>query len=90
MLMRLGSLLFIVPAVLLIAFYWMDMSAANACTEQGLYFDTDTQQCTSQTTQVTPYYARHTLMVNVMILLSLVGALAMTWGMLIKGMQRDS
>lgn len=69
MLIRIGALLFALPAVLLLVLYGMDMGSVPEAGDPA---------------EVT-YYARHPVLVNLGLLLSTAGGLLMSWGMLIKG-----
>jgi len=86
--LRYGSLLFALPGLLLLTLYGLEMSAVTDCSQSGGFYNFDSGDCASEPQPQSTYYARHTLFVNLMMLLSLVGALAMTWGMLLKGMTR--
>ncbi|WP_419812957.1 hypothetical protein [Bacterioplanoides sp.] len=86
--LRYGSLLFAVPGLLLLVLYGLEMSAVTDCLQQSGSYNFETQTCSEQPQPQSTFYARNTLMVNLMLLLSLLGALAMTWGMLLKGMTR--
>jgi len=89
MLMRYGSLLFALPAVILIIAFGLELMSAGACTDTGMHYDFNSGTCTEEAVAQLSYYQRHPLFINSMLLLSLAGALAMTWGMIVKGMQSD-
>lgn len=88
--MKWGSALFSLPVIVLLCQYGWEMSLVTECTESGLYFDFNQSECTeNEPLSPNPYYARNTVWVNVMMLVSLTGALLMTWGMVKKGMTRE-
>ncbi|MCY0964256.1 hypothetical protein [Parathalassolituus penaei] len=70
MLIRLGALIFALPALALLVLYGLELG------------DEASASITST------YYSRHPLLVNLGLLISTIGALAMCWGMLIKGPSR--
>ncbi|WP_320818731.1 hypothetical protein [Thalassolituus sp.] len=90
MLLRLGSLLFALPALILLVLYGLEMSAVSDCTQLGGIYNFDTAECGTEAIAQTSYYMRHSGLVNGMMLLSVGGALAMSIGMLIKGMAQQA
>lgn len=88
MLLRYGALLFILPSMALLLLYGLEMSDATVCTENGSYYNPQTQRCEDSPVSYPSYYQRHPLRVNLMLLLSTIGAMMMTWGMLLKHQQR--
>lgn len=90
MLLRLGSLLFALPALILLVLYGIEMSAISDCTQLGGIYNFETATCGSEAIEQTSYYTRHSGLVNGMMLLSVLGALAMSLGMLIKGMAQQA
>jgi hypothetical protein len=86
--LRIGALLFALPGILLLTLYGLEMSALNDCKELGQSLDFNSGQCSNAEQQYSSYYQRHALFVNLMMLASLIGALMMTWGMMVKGMTR--
>lgn len=87
--MRWGSILFTLPAVVLLCQYGWEMSLVSDCMELGLGYDFSAQQCADlDPISQPPFYARNTLWVNGMLLVSVVGSLMMTWGMIQRGMTR--
>lgn len=88
MLMRIGSLVFALPGILLLVLYGLELSTATDCQQQGLFFDALSGQCVSTEPAFSTFYMRHTLLVNLMMLVSVAGAMAMIWGMLLRGMAR--
>ena len=90
MLMRIGSLMFAIPVVVLLVAYSIDMSYITDCEQQGLYYSPASGECSSDKDALTTYYSRHTILVNLSILLATIGSLVMTWGMILKGLTRPS
>ncbi|ASP40722.1 hypothetical protein CHH28_19510 [Bacterioplanes sanyensis] len=88
--LRYGALLFALPGILLLSLYGLEMSAINDCKELGLQLDLASGQCSEQVQQHSSYYQRHATFVNLMMLVSIVGALMMTWGMMVRGMTRPN
>ena len=88
--LRLGSLLFAVPGILLLTLYGIEMSAVADCSQSGGFYDVINGVCADQEQVRTSYYQRHSTLVNLMMLLSVIGTFAMVWGMLIKGTTRPA
>lgn len=88
MLMRLGSVLFALPAIVLLVLYGIELSAVSDCADQGLLYDYVTNSCTDQKTEQSSYYHRHSTFVDLALLLSVFGSMLMIWGMMVKGMTR--
>jgi len=86
--LRAGSLLFAVPGIILLVLYGLEMSAMTDCTQSGGYYDFMQQACSDTEQPFSSYYQRHALLVNLMLLLSVAGAFAMMWGMILRGMSR--
>ena len=88
--MRWGSIIFSIPVILLLSLYGWELSAVNECIDQGLSYSFDLETCIDQKQDVrSPYYARHTFLVNSMLLLSVLGSFMMTAAMIQRGMKRD-
>jgi hypothetical protein len=88
--MRWGSIIFSVPVILLLSLYAWELSIVTECIDQGLSYDFSLEKCVTGAQNIqTPYYARHTLFVNMMLLMSVIGSAMMTAGMIQRGMQRD-
>ena len=88
--MRWGSIIFSVPVILLLSLYAWELSIVTECIDQGLSYDFSLEKCVPGAQNIqTPYYARHTLFVNMMLLMSVIGSAMMTAGMIQRGMQRD-
>ncbi|OUS40754.1 hypothetical protein A9R00_04445 [Oleispira antarctica] len=88
--MRWGSIIFSLPAILLLSLYGWELSSVNDCIDQGLSYNFELEQCIDGKQDIrSPFYARHTFFVNSMLLLSVVGSIMMTVAMIQRGMQRD-
>ena len=89
--MRWGSMLFALPVVVLLCQYGWEMSLVTNCLEQELGYDFGLERCAEvDPISQPPFYARNTLWVNSAMLVSVVGSLMMTWGMIQKGMTRGN
>lgn len=82
MLTRIGSFIFAAPGILLLVLYGIELSAITDCQQQGLFYDAVTAQCRADAPAFSTFYMRHSLMVNLNLLLATVGAVLMTLGML--------
>ena len=88
--MRWGSIIFSVPVILLLSLYAWELSIVTECIDQGLSYDFGLEKCVEGAQNIqTPYYARHTIFVNAMLFMSVLGSAMMTAGMIQRGMQRD-
>lgn len=88
--MRWGSIVFSLPVILLLSLYGWELSVVTECITKDLSYDFSSEQCVSGVQNIqTPYYARHTVLVNLMLLLSVIGSVMMTVAMIQRGMQRD-
>jgi hypothetical protein len=88
--MRWGSIIFSLPVILLLSLYGWELSIVNDCIDQGLSYDFNLEQCVQgEQSFQSPYYARHTAWVNIMLLLSVLGSIMMTIAMIQRGMKRD-
>jgi hypothetical protein len=88
--MRWGSIIFSLPVILLLSLYAWELSIVTECIDQGLSYDFSSEKCVpGQQNIQSPYYARHTILVNMMLLMSVLGSVMMTAGMVKRGMQRD-
>jgi hypothetical protein len=88
--MRWGSIVFSLPVILLLSLYGWELSAVTECIDQGLSYDFALEKCvTGEQNIQTPYYARHTVFVNLMLLMSVLGSVLMTVAMIQRGMQKD-
>ncbi|MDK2778759.1 MAG: hypothetical protein KYX62_13965 [Pseudomonadota bacterium] len=86
--LRAGSILFALPAIVLLSLYGIEMSAMTDCSQSGGHYDFIRQVCSASEQPAISYYQRHTLLVNLMMLVSVAGTFAMVWGMLLHGMSR--
>ena len=88
--MRWGSIIFSLPVILLLSLYGWELSTVNDCIDQGLSYSFDLETCIDEKQDFqSPYYARHTFLVNSMLLLSVLGSIMMTVAMIKRGMSRD-
>lgn len=88
--MRWGSIVFSVPVILLLSLYGWELSIVNECLDQGLSYDFTKELCVEGSQDYkSPYYARHTIWVNSMLLLSVIGSMMMTMAMIKRGMQSN-
>lgn len=81
MLMRISTILFAVPGIILLILYGIELSAITQCQESGLFYDTTLKQCIEQQPPFSSFYMRHTLFVNAMLIISTISALIMTISM---------
>ncbi len=88
--MRWGSIIFSLPAILLLSLYGWELSTVNDCIDQGLSYSFELSTCIEGKQDVSsPFYARYTFLVNGMLLLSVVGSIMMTAAMIQRGMVRN-
>ncbi|MBL4799181.1 MAG: hypothetical protein JKY50_17365 [Oleispira sp.] len=88
--MRWGSIIFSLPVILLLSLYGWELSGVNDCIDQGLSYSFELEKCLEGKQDIrSPFYARHTLFVNGMLLLSVLGSVLMTVDMIQRGMKRD-
>lgn len=88
--MRWGSIIFSLPVILLLSLYGWELSTVNECIDQGLSYSFELESCIDEKQNVrSPYYARHTLFVNSMLLLAVLGSVMMTVAMIKRGMVRN-
>ena len=88
MLMRLGALFFAVPGIILLICYGLELSAITECQQQNLFYDIATGVCTDIKQPFSSFYMRNAWLVNLMMLISVLGGMAMLWGMVLRGMTR--
>lgn len=84
MLLRFGSILFAVPGIILLVLYGIELSAATECQQMGLFYNAITGICEETQPVFSTFYLRHTLLVNSMLLVAVVGTVMMTLGMIKK------
>ncbi len=82
MLTRIGSLIFAAPGIFLLVLYGVELAAITECQQQGLFYNALTSQCQADAPAFSTFYMRHSLMVNLNLLLATLGAVIMTLGML--------
>ena len=81
MITRIGVIFFTIPCVILLALYGIELSAATDCQQVGQFYDALSKQCVDQKPAFTSFYLRNTYLVNLMLLASSLGAIAMIIGM---------
>lgn len=83
--LRVGLILLIVPSLLLMLVFFLDQSAVDACLDQGGSYDYLKEQCDMENTHpFVPLIARHPLLINGTMLLSVIGLLMCMKGLLWK------
>lgn len=82
MLMRISSIVFAVPGIILLVFYGLELSAISQCQELGQFYDAITKECIANEPPFSSFYMRHSGWVNGLLSLACVGALAMCYAML--------
>lgn len=88
MLIRIGSIVFVIPVILLLVVYSLDMSSISDCLTQDMTYDPDTDTCIEGSEYPPTFYTRHPILVNLSLVASIIGTLVMTWGMILKGPSR--
>ncbi|MBM94448.1 MAG: hypothetical protein CMI09_01160 [Oceanospirillaceae bacterium] len=88
MLIRIGSIVFVIPVILLLVVYSLDMSAISDCLAQDMTYDPDADTCVAGSEYPPTFYTRHPMLVNLSLVASIIGTLVMTWGMILKGPSR--
>ena len=68
MLTRYGSLLFALPAIILIVAFGFELMSAGQCTDAGLHYDYTSGTCIEEAVPQLSYYQRNTVFINVMLL----------------------
>jgi len=83
--LKLGLLLLILPGVVLMAVFWNELSAVNACLSAGGSFDYINQLCDKQVNQpFIPFAERNPLLVNITMLMSTLGLFICLFGLYVK------
>jgi len=83
--LKLGLLLLILPGVVLMAVFWNELSAVNACLSAGGSFDYINQLCDKQANQpFIPFAERNPLLVNITMLMSTLGLFICLFGLYVK------
>ena len=72
--LRIGLILLILPAVALMALFFIDQSAVDACLDQGGSYNYDLGECDLQQEHpFKPLLVRHPLLINGSMLVSVIG-----------------
>lgn len=82
MLMRISSIIFAVPGIVLLILYGIELSAITNCQELGLFYDAHLKQCIEQKPPFNTFYMRNALLVNCALFIASIGALSMCFAML--------
>lgn len=81
--LRIGLILLILPSIALMVVFYMDQSAVTACLEQGGSYNYDLAECDQeQKHPFKPLMARHPMLINGTMLLSVVGLFMCMKGLL--------
>ena len=87
--LRLGLILLIVPALALMVVFYIDQNAVSACTAQGGSYNYALGECDLHNShEFIPLLARHPLLINGAMLLSVIGLLMSMKGLLWRPSQR--
>ena len=85
--LRWGMMMLFMPSVLLVTFYMIEAQNVARCLNAGGSWDYIKGLCDMAVQHdVSTFMQRHGLWVNLGMLVSLVGLVAGTWGMILKGM----
>ncbi len=85
--LRWGMILLFMPSVLLVTFYMLEAQNVARCMNAGGSWDYVKAACDMAVQhEASTFMQRHSLWVNSGMLVSLVGLVAGTWGMITKGM----
>ena len=91
--LKIGLVLLVIPALILMTVFFIDQSTVAACAEQGGSYNYQLNECDLQVKHpFTPLMVRHPLLVNGMMLLSVIGLLLCMKGLLWrpqKGFKND-
>lgn len=81
--LRLGLILLVVPAIALMVVFYIDQNAVTTCTAQGGSYNYTLGECDLQNThKFVPLIARHPLLINGAMLLSVIGLFMCMKGLL--------
>ncbi|PIE20717.1 MAG: hypothetical protein CSA61_00700 [Neptuniibacter caesariensis] len=81
--LRFGLILLVLPALALMVVFYMDQAAVDACLDQGGSYNYDLAECDQNAQHpFKPLMARHPLLINGAMLLSVVGLLMCMKGLL--------
>lgn len=87
--LRFGMLLLALPSIVLITLYMFEAQAVAACEQSGGHWDFAKALCDMHNTpEFIPYAARHGMLVGIGMLLSMLGLVMTTLGMIAKGMAK--
>lgn len=87
--LRFGMLLLALPCIALITLYMFEAQAVAGCEESGGHWDFVNALCDMQgTPEFVSYAARHGTLVGIGMLVSLLGLVMTTLGMIAKGMAK--
>ena len=81
MITRIGVIFFTIPCIILLTLYGMELSAATDCQKLNLYYDAFNQTCVESQPEFSSFYMRNTYLVNILLLVSTIGAFALIVGM---------
>ena len=85
--LRLGTIIFVIPCIVLLFQYGIELSEINECLDWGKAYHYEAGECGDEASYPElSFYQRHPLWVNLLLLSSLVGSVFMTVGMVQKRM----
>lgn len=87
--LRIGMLLLALPSIVLITLYMFEAQAVSGCEQSGGHWDFIRGLCDHENIpEFVSYAARHSTLVGIAMLLSMVGLVMSTLGMIAKGMAK--
>lgn len=87
--LRIGMLLLALPSIVLITLYMFEAQAVSACEQSGGHWDFIQALCDHENVpEFVSYAARHSGLVGIAMLISMLGLIMSTLGMLAKGMAK--
>lgn len=90
MLMRISSIIFAVPGIILLIFYGLELSAMSQCQDIGLFYDVISKECVTTKPAFNSFYMRNSGWVNGLLGVASIGALAMCYAMLGRAKAKHS
>ncbi len=85
--LRWGMILLFVPSVILVTLYMLEAQDAARCVQNMGSWDYIKGLCDMNAKhEVVPFMVRHGFWVNTGMLISIVGLMMTTWGMILRGM----
>ncbi len=82
-----GMILLFMPSVVLVTLYMLEAQNVARCTLEGGSWDFVNALCDSKNThESSTFMQRHGVWVNLGMLVSIIGLVMGTWGMILKGM----